>query len=216
MTLFLDSAHPDDARAAAALGYVGGVTTNPSLLAQVGRPALEVIAEICEAIPVPVCYQLRQAEPEAMLAEARQVHALAPDQIVLKIPTTGAGLQVAARLRGAIPCAFTAIFAGAQAYLACQVGARYVIPYVNRTTRLAGDGLALVAELAAICRAAGGATEVMAASLKTPAEAAAAVRAGAQHLAVPLPLIREMAEHPLSALAIAEFAAAAAKLPPKA
>jgi len=99
-----------------------------------------------------------------------------------------------------------AVFSAAQAYLACQAGARYVIPYVNRLTRLGGDGIALVRRIAAIL---GPETELLAASLKSPAEAVDALLAGAHHVTVPWKLIEEMAEHRLSALAVEEFARAA-------
>ena len=45
MALFLDSASQEDARRAAALGFVRGVTTNPILIAKAGAPALEAKAD---------------------------------------------------------------------------------------------------------------------------------------------------------------------------
>ena len=125
---------------------------------------------------------------------------------MLKIPASLSGLRLVAALSGQIPCAVTAIFSAAQAYLACQAGARYVIPYVNRLTRLGGDGIALVRRIAAIL---GPDTELLAASLKSPAEVVDALAAGAHHVTVPWKLIEEMAEHRLSALAVEEFARAA-------
>jgi transaldolase len=61
-----------------------------------------------------------------------------------------------------------------------------------------------------IVERAGSGTEVVAASLKTPAEVVEAVLNGAHHVTIPLQLIEEMAEHKLSALSIEEFAQAAA------
>jgi len=54
MALFLDSADVADARRAMELGFVAGITTNPTLIARTGRPALEVIAELCAISKGPV------------------------------------------------------------------------------------------------------------------------------------------------------------------
>ena len=51
MSLLLDSALAQDARKAMALGFVTGITTNPSLMAKVNRPAEQVIAEIADICP---------------------------------------------------------------------------------------------------------------------------------------------------------------------
>ena len=48
MGIYLDSANPDEARRAQELGFVEGVTTNPKLIAQTGRPGLDVLAELTE------------------------------------------------------------------------------------------------------------------------------------------------------------------------
>lgn len=82
--------------------------------------------------------------------------------------------------------------------------------YVNRATRLCGDGIALVCQRAGIVERADSGAEILAASLKTPAEAVEAILNGAHHVTVPLQLIEEMAEHKLSALSIEEFTRVAA------
>ena len=204
MALYLDSALPDEARQAAALGFVAGITTNPALIAQAGRPREELVAELCRAVRGPVFVQLVSAEDSEAEAEGRALHALSPSQVHLKVPCTLEGLRLIARLSAQIPCAATAVYSPAQAWLAAQAGARYAIPYVNRATRLLGDGLALVRGMAGVL--AGTPAAILAASIKTPEEAAATLAAGAQHLTLPLAVISAMAEHPLTRQAIEEFA----------
>lgn len=206
MALYLDSAQVDEVRQAMAWGFVTGVTTNPKLMAQAGRPPEEVIAEICRLCPGPVFYQPAAIDPSAMEEEGRRFSALSPAQIVLKIPASLDYLAVLARLAPQVPCAATAVFSPAQAYLAAEAGARYVIPYVNRMTRYTGKGIALVAEIAEVLRVTGHRSELLAASLRGVDEVLACLSAGAQHVTLPLALIREMAAHPLSEQAIAEFA----------
>ncbi len=209
MALYLDSAFVEDARRSAALGYVAGITTNPSLMARTGRPPVEVLAELCDVHPGLVFYQPVGRSLEAREAEVRRLAAIRPVRIGLKLPSTPDDFVLAARLAGeGFVVAMTAIFGAAQAYLACQAGASFVVPYVNRSTRLLGDGPALVRELRAVIDACGAGTEILAASVKSPAEAVATVLAGAHSLTLPLAVIEALGSHELSDTAVAEFAAA--------
>lgn len=206
MTLYLDSAMVEHARQAFALGFVGGITTNPTLMARTGRAAHEVLPELCDICPGLVFYQLTASTVSEREQEAQRMVALRPQQIGLKIPCTLDNLALAARLaRQGYTVGITAIFSPAQVYLACEAGARYVLPYVNRSTRLLGDGLALVRQMRAVIDAARAPLEIIAASVKSADEAVATLLAGAHHLTLPLDVIQAMAIHPLSVQAIREF-----------
>jgi transaldolase len=206
MALFLDSAWVKDARRVAELGFVWGATTNPTLMARAGRAPADVIAGFCESLPGTVFYQLTAPTLAEREAEARQIVEINPVKVGLKIPCTTENLSLLARLTDeGITCAVTAIFSAYQAYLACEAGAHYIIPYVNRSTRLQGDGPGLVSEMRAVVAAADTGTELLAASIKTPAEVVETVLAGAHHLTLPLDLILALGEHPLSRRAIADF-----------
>jgi len=208
MSIYLDSASIAEATRAAELGFVAGITTNPKLLAREGRPPEAIIPDLCDALGWGlVFYQLNGPTLEEREDEARRMLALRPHRIGLKIPCTSENIGLLARLAAeGVVCAATAVFSSHQGYLACEAGARYLIPYVNRATRLLGDGLALVRELAEVCRATGGSTEVLAASLKSPQEAVEAVVAGAAHITAPLELILALGEHPLTRQALEAFA----------
>ncbi len=92
-------------------------------------------------------------------------------------------------------------------------GLSYVLPYVNRSTRLLGDGFALVEEMREVIESGTYPVEIIAASVKSPAEAIQTLLAGAHHLTLPLEVIQAMGQHPLSDEAIAAFALDAAKIP---
>ena len=204
MYIFLDSALLSEARQAAQLGWVRGVTTNPTLLAQSDLPVEEILPELAIAIEGEVFYQLTARDYEGMLAEGHAALHLLGHQGVLKIPATAVGFQALAHFIDSAHCAVTAIYSPAQAAVAAAAGAHYAIPYVNRATRLLGDGLVLVQQIAGVLR--GSQTEILAASLKTPEEAVAALNAGAQHLTLPLNVLQSMTQHPLSEQTIQEFA----------
>jgi len=56
--IFLDSANLDDVRQAMALGFVAGVTTNPTIIARERRPASELIPELLQVCRGIVFHQL--------------------------------------------------------------------------------------------------------------------------------------------------------------
>ncbi|MGB5933019.1 MAG: transaldolase family protein, partial [Anaerolineae bacterium] len=132
-----------------------------------------------------------------------------PQRLVIKVPCTLEGLRLVSQIGEEIPCAVTAIFTPAQTYLACQAGARYVIPYVNRLTRAGGDGPGLVKTMREIISESE--AEIVAASLKSPQEVVSALLGGAHHVTAPLKVIEEMAENQWTAEALAQFAAAQGK-----
>jgi transaldolase len=207
MAIFLDSALADEARKAFALGFVKGVTTNPKLLSQAKGKPEAVLKELCALSPGPVFYQLCAAAPSEMVKEAVRFHRIDPRKVVIKIPCTTGNLSVMALLhsRHRIHCAATAVFSSGQAYLACEAAARYLIPYVNRISAGGGDGPAFVTQISRIAKAAGNGTEVLAASLKTPQEAAGAIVAGACHVTLPLAVISALGDDPRSDEAIGMF-----------
>ena len=203
MAVFLDSAVLEEARAAAGYGFVVGATTNPALLVKAGHTDFfSALSQLCGIFSGAVFYQLTRRTLPEMRDEYHRFRQ-AGLNLGLKIPCTLIGLQFAAEVSGEAIVAVTSVFHPGQAYLAAQAGARYVIPYVNRVTRYTGDGPGLVADLVAVL--AGTSCDVLAAGVKSPAEAVETVLAGAQNISVPLAVIEGMAENTLSQQALAEF-----------
>lgn len=211
MTILLDSASVEDAAAAARLGYVGGFTTNPLLMArETGEPLARFVRLLQAFTRGPAFYQPAGPSPEAMAAEARAAADLEPGRVVVKLPATADGAGLAAALAGeGVRCALTAAYAPAQALLAHETGCAWVIPYVDRATRQGIDGLALVETFASTLALLQSTTRVLAASLKSPDQLVGAVLRGSRDVTAPLDVLLALAEHPLSQAAAREFAAAA-------
>ena len=203
MALYLDSALISDADIARGLGWVTGITTNPTLLAKSDLPPETTLKQLATIIDGEVFYQLTAPDLDGMVAESRIAHDILGDQTVLKIPATSTGFQALARLSKEIPCSVTAIFHPAQALVARAASARYAIAYVNRTTRLVGDGCGLVREIAELLT--GSDTKILAASIKSPEEAVATMNAGAHVLTLPLEVLQALQTHPLTEETILEF-----------
>ena len=201
--IYLDSALIEEAQAAVAMGWVKGITTNPTLLNKSALAPEDCLQQLAAISPGELYYQLCATDFEGMVTEAKKAQAIIGDKLVLKIPATPLGFQVTAYLSSAINCSVTAIYSPAQAAVAAQAGAKYAIAYVNRATRLLGDGLALVREMSDLLKHSN--TEILAASLKSPEEAAATLQAGAHHLTVPMSILQAMATHDLSDKTVTEF-----------
>ncbi|MDJ0843033.1 transaldolase family protein [Crocosphaera sp.] len=201
--IYLDSAIIKDAEIAIKYGWVKGITTNPTLLAKTDLSPEETLQKLAILSPGELYYQLTATDAETMITEGEKAYELIGEKTVLKIPATTIGFQATATLSPKIPCAVTAIYSSAQAAIAKEAGAKYAIAYVNRATRLLGDGLALIKEMSKVLQ--GSNTEILAASLKSSQEAAAALDAGAHHLTVPLDILTAMTTHELSEKTVIEF-----------
>jgi len=208
MAILLDSASTDDAAAAAGLGFVHGITTNPALMAREAKEPLAHLARLLTAFPAgPICYQPTRTSYAEMNDEARAAAAIAPDRVVAKLPATLDGCRLAAALTaGGIRCALTAVYSPAQALLAHEVGCVWVIPYVDRAARHSDGGLAVVDSLAAILARLQSTTRILAASLKSTPQVVDAVLHGSHDITAPLAVLRGLPAHPLTESAVREFA----------
>jgi len=198
MSIFIDSSDLNHIQAASDLGWVRGVTTNPLLLAQSSLKPADLLSSIKE-----IFYQLVSENFETMIDEAYQAQEILEKQLVVKLPPNDLGFQVCAQLSSKISCCPTAIYSPAQALIASESGAQFIAIYVNRATRLLGDGIQLTLDITKVLE--GTRTELLAASLKSPAEAVAASTAGAQHLTLPYETLVQMSKHVLSNEAIQQF-----------
>ena len=210
MAILLDSASVDDAAAAAALGFVHGITTNPALMARETKEPLAHLERLLAAFPSgPVCYQPTRTAYAEMNEEARAAASLAPERVVAKLPATLEAIRLAAALTDdGICCALTAVYAPAQALLAHETGCVWIIPYVDRAARHADGGLAVVDSLAAVLARLRSSTRILAASLKSAPQVVDAILHGAHDITAPLEVLRGLPAHPLTEAAVQEFAAA--------
>jgi transaldolase len=196
MSLYIDSAILDEVREAISFGWVKGVTTNPILLSKAGKEPHQVLKDLASMDVSAVFYQLMSRSLSDMRQEALAAKEIVGEKLVLKLCPTMQGYQFVAENAENYPCCVTAVYSAAQAMVANQAGARWVAVYVNRYTRMGGDGPGLVAEIASVLK--DSQTGILAASIKDPQEAAAAWRAGASDLTLPLSVLRAMMENDIS------------------
>jgi len=203
MSIFIDTANIDDARSARDFGWVSGITTNPLLLANSGESVSIALQRLTELNTGALFYQITSTSLDNMLEEAYLAKEIIGEQLVVKIPPVEAGFRAASNLYEKIPCCITAVFSVTQAIVAQEGGARYIAVYVNRAEKLLGDGLSLVKDIAKVLN--GGTTQILAASIKSSAEAGASILAGANHITAPLHVLRSLTTHELSEEVICQF-----------
>ena len=126
--IYLDSAILSEAEAAVKLGWVKGITTDPTLLKKSPLSPEETLSKLAEISPGELYYQLCSNDFDSMIAEAKQAQNIVGDKLVLKIPATELGFQVTAALSSQIACSVTAIYSPAQAVVAREAGAKYASP----------------------------------------------------------------------------------------
>lgn len=204
MAIYIDSAIVEEVEAARSLGWVRGVTTNPVLLAKAEGEAREVLSALARLNMGSLFYQLVSPTLVGMFEEMQLAANVVGPSLILKVPPTENGFRFVAQCRE-YPCCITAVFSPAQALIASEVNARYAAVYVNRATRLMGDGLKLVRDVAEILKHSD--TEIIAASIKSSEEACAALAAGAHHLTLPHEVLMKFITHPLTEQTLAEFEA---------
>jgi transaldolase len=215
MEFFIDSADVKEIRAAHAMGCVDGVTTNPSLLAKVGRSLEETIKEICSIVDGPISAECVSLEAPDLIKEAR-VLAKLHDNVVVKIPMGVEGMKaVKAVTAEGIKTNVTLVFSPNQALLCAKAGATYVSPFVGRLDDISEDGMAMVSQVLEIYRAYDYETKVLVASIRNPVHVVTAARMGADVSTIPFNVIQQLAQHPLTDIGIKKFLADWEKVPKK-
>lgn len=211
MKLFLDTANIDEIRDGARLGVITGVTTNPSLAASAGIGDREAyrsaVVDIADLVDGPISVEVVSTDTQGMIDEGRDIARWIPNPWV-KIPSTIQGIEAISALSSeGIRVNQTLCFSTNQALLGAHAGATVVSPFIGRLDDIGHDGIALIREIADVFRSGGLDTMVMAASVRHPLHCVQSANAGANIATLPYRVLMQMAQHPLTDLGLARFAA---------
>ncbi|HAK0907996.1 TPA: fructose-6-phosphate aldolase [Listeria monocytogenes] len=207
MRFFIDTANVEEIKKANRMGFIAGVTTNPSLVAKEGRDFNEVIQEIASIVDGPISGEVVSLEADEMIAEGRVIAKIHPNMVV-KIPMTGEGLAAVKVLtEEGIKTNVTLVFSATQALLAARAGATYVSPFLGRLDDIGDDGLVLIRDIADIFEIHGIPTEIISASVRHPIHVIECAKAGADIATVPFKVFEQMLKHPLTDSGIDKFLA---------
>jgi len=207
MRFFLDTANLDEITQGLEWGMVDGITTNPSLIAQQGKPYLPTVQAIARLVPGPVSGEVLATDFEGMMEQGRRLAGLA-ENVVVKVPLGPPGLRAVRALREeGILCNVTLCFSAAQALLAAKAGAAYISPFVGRIDDVGGVGMELIEQVVAIYDHYGYDTEVLVASVRHPEHVVRAALIGADVSTIPFKVLAQLYRHPLTDLGLERFLA---------
>ena len=207
MKFFVDTANVEDIKKANDMGIICGVTTNPSLIAKEGRNFAEVIKEITDIVDGPISGEVKATtvDAEGMIKEGREIAAIHPNMVV-KIPMTVEGLKAVKALHAeGIKTNVTLVFTSAQALLAARAGASYVSPFLGRLDDISMPGIDLICDIMDIFKEHGIETEIIAASMRTPAYVVGAAKAGADIATIPYECMKKLFWHPMTDVSLEGF-----------
>ena len=213
MKIFIDSADVREIRDAAEMGVIDGVTTNPSLVAKVGRTTEDVIGEICDIVDGPISAEVVATDTDGILREGRALAKLHKN-VVVKVPLLADGLKaVRVFSREGIATNVTLCFSATQAMLAAKAGATFISPFIGRLDDAANEGMEIVEQIVSIYQNYDYKTEVLAASIRHPMHVVQAALLGAHVATIPHKVILQLLKHPLTDIGLERFLADAKKIP---
>jgi transaldolase len=205
MKFFLDSAEIAEIREALSYGILDGVTTNPTLVAKTGRDFESVVREICDLVRGPVSLETVSRDANGMVSEGEELARFGKN-VVIKVPMTLEGLKAVKMLgeRG-LRTNVTLTFSPTQALLAAKAGATYVSPFVGRLDDASITGMDVIGQIVQIFRNYGFATEILVASVRNPLHVLTAALMGAHVATMPLAVLRQLSQHPLTDVGVERF-----------
>jgi transaldolase len=206
MKFFIDTADLDEIREAHDLGVLDGVTTNPSLCYKIGVEDFEGhVSKICDIVDGDVSAEVIATTHDEILDEAHNLAAIA-DNVVVKVPLIKEGIKAIKSLSDeGIRTNCTLCFSASQALLAAKAGATYISPFIGRIDDISSDGMQLIADIVDIYHNYGLETEVLAASIRHPMHVKQAALLGADVATMPMNVINQLLEHPLTDIGLERF-----------
>lgn len=212
MVLFIDTANLEEISEAGNWPFVKGVTTNPSLIAKEGKKQADVIKEIVKIIDGPISAEVTAEDFEGMIKQGRELYAIDPKHIVIKLPMTMDGLRACRYLTdNGIPTNVTLCFSPAQALLAMESHATYVSPFLGRLDDNGWDSIQLIKDIVEIKKNFGYETKIISASIRSTSHVIECAKAGADIATVPYKVLKKLISHPLTDAGLETFKKDAAK-----
>ena len=205
--LSIDSGDIEEIKEAIDSGVVQGVATNPNKLALSRKSREEIIEEIRKFSEVPIAVMAVKTTTEEIIKEATYLSGLSKN-IAVKIATNQQGIKAITELapRGILTNA-TLIFSASQALMAGLAGSAYISPFVGRARDTGADGISVLAEVRRIYDTYGIKSKVIAASIKDVRQVIDSILVGADMVAVPYKVFKEMFIHPLTREGLDKFLA---------
>jgi TalC/MipB family fructose-6-phosphate aldolase len=200
MKIFLDSSDFYEIEEVAKLGFIDGVTTNPTLMCKQKKDPVEVIKRISDLFPetASISAEVVGGRHEEMLEQA-QPYINHAKNITIKVPMSFEGLKACRYLTDlGRTVNVTLVFSAAQAIVASKAGATYVSPFVGRVDDQSFDGITLIKEISEIFDGHLIDCQVLSASIRNVKHVIDSFRHGADVATMPFSVYNKMYNHILT------------------
>ncbi|MDF2946725.1 MAG: fructose-6-phosphate aldolase [Bacillales bacterium] len=205
MKFFIDTANLEEIKQAYSLGFISGVTTNPSLVAKEKVSFEERLKEISQIVEGSISAEVLSLDADEMVDEGRKLAEISPN-ITIKVPMTKDGIQAVSKLsKLGIKTNVTLIFNANQALIAARAGATYVSPFLGRLDDIGQNGLELIEQISTIFLIHNIQTEIIAASIRNPLHVTESALRGAHISTIPYKVLMQLFNHPLTDQGIEKF-----------
>ncbi|HFI0149695.1 TPA: fructose-6-phosphate aldolase [Streptococcus suis] len=210
MEFMLDTLNIEEIKKWSAILPLAGITSNPTIAKKEGNidffERLRAIREIVGPGPS-LHVQVVAKDCEAILADAKKIRELAPDNVYIKVPVTPDGLAAMKILKAeGYKITATAIYTTFQGLLAIEAGADYLAPYYNRMANLNIDSNAVIAQLSEAIDRDCSESKILAASFKNVDQVNQAFAHGAQAITAGADVFEAAFAMPSIAKAVDDFA----------
>lgn len=175
------------------------------MIAKEGASLTERIERITTIVDGSVSAEVISETSEEMIREGRHLANISP-QVTVKLPMTRDGLIACHTLsKEGIPTNVTLVFSVNQALLAARAGATYVSPFIGRLDDIGQNGIQLIQDIRQMFDLHGLSTNIIAASIRHTDHVTRAALAGAHIATLPIAVLNQMIEHPLTDKGIQQF-----------
>ncbi|MFC7061075.1 transaldolase family protein [Halobacillus seohaensis] len=208
LKLYIDSADVDKINDLNQYFPIAGVTTNPTILVQEGKPYLGILSEIRSVIgdEKDLFVQMLGDTAEEIVEEAHYLITKISGNLIVKIPATKEGIKAIKILSAEdISTLATTVYSPFQALLAAMAGADYVAPYVNRIDNLAFNGDKVVTDIAQLFKSYETSCSILAASFKNLQQVQDVCLSGADSVTVSPDLVEKMIDFPSTSVDVEVF-----------
>lgn len=212
MKIYLDSGNIEEIKAAASLGILDGVTTNPSLIAKEGkidfRKTIKQITKILSKYKMNFTVSAEVTNIKTakdMIEQARELSKI-DKHIVVKIPLTEEGIKACTVLSSEdIRCNVTLCFSANQALIAAKAGAYFVSPFIGRVNDEGHDGFQLIKDIKKIYDNYNFETKILSASIRSCGDVLECAKIGSDLITVPYSVFSKLYYNPLTDIGLDKF-----------
>lgn len=203
MKLFLDSANINDLEFALDLGFIKGVTTNPSLLSKEPKSnfnehiknMVKILKDHKSSLPLSV--EVFTNDPEKMIEQAKEIYDIAEyDHLNIKIPIGWRELKAISVISQFTKVNVTCIFNVQQSIIAAGAGGHYLSIFFGRLKDIGGYPIDVITETKKILKEFNSNCEIIAGSIRNQGDVLESISSGADIVTTSLEVLESLTPHP--------------------